>query len=59
MTTRDELHEWIDALPDDELEEAAAALRPLKPTVPASLGMGHSGRGDVAERADELCRRCR
>ena len=33
------------------------ALRPYaeqQPPLPVSLGMGHSGRGDVSERVDEL-----
>lgn len=62
MTTRDELHELIDALDPARLDEAAAVLRELgeglgphaATGMPASLGLGNSGRGDLSERADEL-----
>lgn len=63
MTTREELHELIDALGPAELAEVAEVVRclavferRLQPVggVPASLGIGHSGRGDLSARTDEL-----
>jgi hypothetical protein len=58
MTTRDDLHHLVDRIDADELEAAEAALLPyaehLESPLPASLGMGHSGHGDLSERVDEL-----
>ena len=58
MTTRDDLHHLVDCIDAGELNAAEVALRPyaehLQPPLPASLGMGHSRRGDLSERADEL-----
>lgn len=58
MTTRDDLHHLVDRIDADELDAAEVALLPyaehLQPPLPASLGMGHSGRADLSERADEL-----
>ncbi|MFI0742426.1 hypothetical protein ACH4PU_30770 [Streptomyces sp. NPDC021100] len=52
---REELHELVNGLPPEKLEEAVAALREvLGPVLPRSLGMGHSGRSDLSERADDL-----
>ena len=61
MTTRDDLHHLVDCIDADELDAAEVALRPyaehLPPPLPASMGMagmGHSGRSDLSEHADEL-----
>jgi hypothetical protein len=58
MTTRDDLHRMVDHIDRDHLDAAAAALEPYaeqqQPPLPASLGLGHSGRGDLSERVDEL-----
>lgn len=57
MTTRDDLYHLVDRIDPDHLDVAAVALRPYaeqQPPLPVSLGMGHSGRGDVSERVDEL-----
>jgi prolyl oligopeptidase PreP (S9A serine peptidase family) len=57
MTTRDDLYHLVDRIDPGHLDAAAAALQQYagqEPALPASLGMGHSGRGDLSERADEL-----
>ncbi len=58
MTTRDDLYHLVDRIDPDDLDAAAAALLPYAehqaPPMPKSLGLGHSGRGDIAERAEEL-----
>jgi hypothetical protein len=57
MTTRDDLYHLVDRVDPGHLDAAAAALRPYagqQPALPTSLGMGHSGRGDISERVDEL-----
>jgi hypothetical protein len=57
MTTRDDLYHLVDRIDPGHLDAAAAVLRPYaerQPPMPASLGMGHSGRGDISERVDEL-----
>jgi hypothetical protein len=57
MTTRDDLYHLVDRIDPGHLDAAAAALQQYagqEPPLPASLGMGHSGRSDLSERADEL-----
>lgn len=57
MTTRDDLYHLVDRIDLVHLDAAAEALRLYagrQPAMPASLGMGHSGRGDLSEHADEL-----
>jgi hypothetical protein len=58
MMTREDLYHLVDRIDSDDLDAAAAALLPYAehqpPPMPASLGMGHSGRGDLSERTDEL-----
>jgi hypothetical protein len=50
MTTRDDLHRMVDHIDRGYLDAAATALEPYaeqqQPPLPASLGLGHSGRGD-------------
>jgi hypothetical protein len=58
MTTRDDLYHLVDRIDPGDLDAAAAALLPYAehtaPPMPASLGMGHSGREDLAERSEEI-----
>jgi hypothetical protein len=57
MTTRDDLYHLVDRIDPGHLDAAAEALRLYtgpQPVMPASLGMGHSGRGDLSEHVDEL-----
>jgi hypothetical protein len=57
MTTRDDLYRLVDRIEPSHLDAAAEALRlyaSQQPGMPASLGMGHSRRGDLSEHVDEL-----
>lgn len=62
VSTKEQLHLLVDALPDEQAPRALALLRAIateaEPTarrvLPRSLGVGASGRGDVSERVDEL-----
>jgi hypothetical protein len=58
MTTRDDLHRMVDHIGGGHLDAAAAALEPYagqrQPPLPASLGLGRSGRGDISERVGEF-----
>lgn len=62
MTTKEQLHQLIDTLAAEEAERALLLLESIAthteqaPTrrLPASLGVGQSGRSDISERVDEL-----
>lgn len=57
---RDELHELVEQLPDDEVPAALADVRRHlaeaqgRSWPPAFFGAGRAGRGDVAARSEEL-----
>lgn len=57
---RDELRELVERLPDEQVPAALSAVRdslergPARSWPPAFFGAGRAGRGDVAERAEEL-----
>lgn len=60
MSTRDELHRLVDELDEQQLPDATALLRTLKPGgLPRRLsltGAYDSGRTDVATRSAEILR---
>jgi hypothetical protein len=65
MTTKEQLHELIERLGQDEADEALTLLRaryglPATPAgerpLPEWVGMFHSGRGDLSERHEEILR---
>jgi hypothetical protein len=60
-TQRDELHELVDELPEEQLASALALLRARKsqeprPWPPRWFGAVRSRRTDTAERAEEVLR---
>jgi hypothetical protein len=63
VTTKEQLHHLVDSLADDQAERALLLLEsiavpagagPERRRLPASLGIGESGRTDVSQRVDEL-----
>jgi hypothetical protein len=62
VTTKEQLHRLVDTLAEDQAERALLLLESIaaptatapKRRLPASLGIGDSGRPDVSERVDEL-----
>ena len=63
MTTKEQLHELVEDLSDEQAERALSVLSALADMVPAqrvirrqptSLGHGASGRSDLSERVDEI-----
>lgn len=58
MTTCDDLYHLVDRISPDDLDAAAAALVPYAehqtPPTPQSMGLGHSGRSDIAEHSEEV-----
>jgi hypothetical protein len=62
VTTKDQLHRLVDTLADDQVERALLLLESItvstegaaKRRLPASLGIGESGRADVSQRVDEM-----
>ena len=59
-SARDELHELVEQLPDDEVPVVLAEVRrhvvPVgkRPWPPAFFGAGTASRSDVAERSEEI-----
>lgn len=57
---RDELRELVERLPEEQVPAVLSAARrhlagePSRPWPPAFFGAGRAGRGDVAERSEEL-----
>ena len=57
---RDELRELVERLPEEQVSTVLFEARrhllaaPSRPWPPAFFGAGRAGRGDVAERSDEL-----
>jgi len=62
MTTRERLHRLVDDLSEDQAAEALALLEsqlaeePEPGALPEFFGLLHSGKGDLAARADEILR---
>lgn len=61
MTSREELHQLVDRLGDEDAEELLRLASSLyqdegsrRWQLPAFVGMGDSGRSDVSERVDEI-----
>jgi hypothetical protein len=62
VTTKEQLHRLVDTLADDQVERALLLLESItvptavaaKRRLPASLGIGESGRADVSQRVDEM-----
>lgn len=63
MTTKEQLHELVEDLSDEQAERALSVLSALADMVPVqrvirrqptSLGHGASGRSDLSERVDEI-----
>lgn len=62
VTTKERLHQLVDELADEQanralvlLQEISGALPADRRTVmPASLGIGASGRSDISSRVDEF-----
>lgn len=63
MTTKERLIDLVEHLDDAQAAEALELLAARYPQsarsgdLPAFVGMGHSGRGDLARRAKEIIRR--
>lgn len=63
MTTKELLIDLVEHLDDTQAAEALELLSARYPQsarfddLPAFVGMGHSGRGDLARRAKEIVRR--
>jgi hypothetical protein len=57
---RDELRELVERLPEEHVTAVLSEVRrhlagvPSPPWPPAFFGAGRAGRGDVAERSEEL-----
>lgn len=66
VTTKEELHQLVERLGQDQATEALVLLRARyealaapeqgERPLPAWVGMHHSGRGDLAERHEEILR---
>jgi hypothetical protein len=61
MTTREELHALIDAVPDDAIPAVVERMRvlgflPPGESLPGPIEPGHSGHGDTSAQADEIRR---
>jgi len=63
MTTKEQLHQLVDTLADEQADRALALLKAVSEPdlgtarsrpVPRSLGIGASGRADVSEHVDEF-----
>ncbi|MGI8677396.1 MAG: hypothetical protein ACR2LX_01650 [Jatrophihabitans sp.] len=62
MTTKERLHQVVDAMPDERAADALALLESVagpgpvstgRKVIPSSLGFGASGRTDVSAHVDE------
>ena len=62
MTTKERLHHLVEQLSDDEASAALALLQDQLPDISSSdplpefFGMLHSGKGDLADRSQEILR---
>jgi hypothetical protein len=60
VTSKEKLRLLVDSLPDEKADELLRlatdlyATPGLHPPLPEFVGVGASGRSDIAERADEL-----
>jgi hypothetical protein len=60
VTSKEKLRLLVDSLPDEQADELLRLVTDLygapepRPPLPAFVGIGASGRSDIAERADEM-----
>jgi len=60
VTSKEKLRLLVDSLPDEQADELLRLATDLyaapepRPPLPTFVGIGASGRSDIAERADEM-----